>query len=107
MENVPTEEKIGVAALKLEGEAIQCHLSFMRYKQYLPPATWNEYVMALVERFGANFDDPMEEIKEVKQVVNVKEYQAIFERNLTRVNLTQECYRLFSWRAETRTEHYC
>ncbi|KAH0781176.1 hypothetical protein KY290_000774 [Solanum tuberosum] len=90
MENVIAEEKIGVAALQLEGEPIQWHLSFMRYRQYLHPATWNDYVMALVERFGTDFDDPMEEIKKVKQVGSVKDYQAIFEKNLTRVNLSQE-----------------
>ncbi|KAH0702596.1 hypothetical protein KY290_017911 [Solanum tuberosum] len=90
MEGVPAEEKVGVAALQLEGEAIQCHLSFMRYRQFLHPATWNEYVMAMVERFGTDFDDPMEEIKKVKQMGSVKEYQVVFERNLTRVNLSQE-----------------
>lgn len=72
MENVLAEEKIRVAALQLEGEAIQWHLSFMRYRQYLHPATWNDYVMALVERFGTDFDDPMEEIKKVKQVGSVR-----------------------------------
>lgn len=40
MKNVSTEEKIRVAALQLEGEAIQSHLSFMRYRQYLHPAIW-------------------------------------------------------------------
>lgn len=62
----------------------------MRYRQFLHPATWNEYVMAMVERFGTDFDDPMEEIKKVKQIGSVKEYQAVFEMNLTRVNLSQE-----------------
>jgi len=90
MENVAAEEKVTVAAMQLEGEAIQWHLSFMRYRQYLQPATWNEYVMAMVERFGTNFDDPMEEIKKIKQVGSVKEYQSVFERHLTRVNLSQE-----------------
>ncbi|XP_019224822.1 PREDICTED: uncharacterized protein LOC109206457 [Nicotiana attenuata] len=90
MEKVDTEERVEVAALQLEGEAIQWHLSFMRYRQYLQPATWNEYVMAMVERFGSDFDDPMEEIKKIKQTGSVKEYQAIFERNLNRVRLSQE-----------------
>lgn len=52
MEKVFVKERVDVAAMQLEGEAIQLHLSFMRYIQYLRPATWNEYVMALVERFG-------------------------------------------------------
>lgn len=32
----------------------------------------------------------MEEIKKVKQVGSVKEYQLAFERHMTRVNLSQE-----------------
>ncbi|KAH0699969.1 hypothetical protein KY290_014779 [Solanum tuberosum] len=67
---VPAEEKVGVTALQLESEVIQWHLSFMR--------------------FGTDFNDPIEEIKNVKQMGNVKEYQVEFERNLTRVNLSQE-----------------
>lgn len=90
MEMVVTEEKIEVAAMQLEREAIQWHLSFMRYMQYLQPTTWTEYVMDLVERFGVNFDDPMEEIKKVRQTESVREYQATFDRHLTRVSLSQE-----------------
>lgn len=62
----------------------------MKYRQYTHPPTWTEYVMALVERFGVDYDDPMEELKKIKQTGFVREYQAIFERNLTRVNLSQE-----------------
>nr|XP_009783631.1 PREDICTED: uncharacterized protein LOC104232193 [Nicotiana sylvestris] len=76
--------------MQLEGKAIQWHLAFMRYRQYLQPATWTKYVMALVEIFGIDFDDPMEEIKKIRQMGTVKEYQAAFEKNLTRVNLSQE-----------------
>ncbi|KAH0650469.1 hypothetical protein KY284_030381 [Solanum tuberosum] len=90
MENVTNEEKVSFVALKLEGEATQWHLSFMRYMQYLQPATWTEYVMAMVDRFGTNFYDPLEEIKKIKQVGSMKEYQAMFERHLTRVKLSQE-----------------
>nr|XP_016447594.1 PREDICTED: uncharacterized protein LOC107772617 [Nicotiana tabacum] len=90
IEKVDAEEKVEVATMHLEGEAIQWHLSFMRYKQYLQPATWNEYVIALVERFGVDFDDLMKEIKKIKQTVSVKEYQAIFERNLNRVRRYQD-----------------
>ena len=90
MKNIPMDERIGIAALQFEGEAVQWHLSFMKYMQYLQSPTWNEYMMSLVERFGADYDDPMEEIKKGKQTGCVKDYQAIFERNLTRVNLSQE-----------------
>jgi len=90
IDNISMEERIGIASLQFDGEVVQWHLSFMKYRQYLQPPTWSEYVMALVERFGADYDDPMEEIKKVRQTGAVKDYQAIFERNLTRVNLSQE-----------------
>lgn len=69
----------------------------------MQPTTWNEYVMELIERFGADIDNPMEEIKKIKQTKSVKEYQAIFQRNMNRVRLSQEnaisC--LFPWGFET------
>lgn len=96
IENVANEDKVSIAALQLEGKVIQWHLSFMRYRQYLQPPTWTKYVMAIVDRFGTDFDDPMEELKKIKQVGSVKEYQAVFEKYLTRVKLSEEnvisCY---------------
>lgn len=76
--------------MQFKGEAVQWHLAFMKYRECIQPPTWNEYVMALVERFGADYDDPMEKIKKVRQTGSVKDYQTYFERNLTRVNLSQE-----------------
>ncbi|PHT40450.1 Isocitrate dehydrogenase [NADP] [Capsicum baccatum] len=52
-EEIAVDQKVGLAAIHLEGEAIQWHQSFMRYRQYIQPPSWNEYVVALVERFGA------------------------------------------------------
>lgn len=90
MEKVVVEEKLEVAVIQMEGEAIQWHLTYMRYAQYLQPAIWTEYVVTLAERFGVNFDDLIEELKKVRQTCSVKEYQAVFERHLTRVNLSEE-----------------
>ena len=56
----------------------------------LTTTTWNEYLMAMVEIFGIDFDDPIEEIKKIKQVGSVKECQSVFERHLTSVNLSRE-----------------
>ncbi|PHT92339.1 hypothetical protein T459_00221 [Capsicum annuum] len=70
MENIAPEDKVTIESMQLEGEAIQ----------------W----------FGIDFDDPMEEIKKINQRRSVREYQAAFERSLTRVNLSEEnaisCY---------------
>ncbi|PHU08663.1 hypothetical protein BC332_20523 [Capsicum chinense] len=50
MENIVADEKVDIASLQLEGEAIQLHISFMRYRQNLQTISWKEYVGALVER---------------------------------------------------------
>ncbi|PHT90349.1 hypothetical protein T459_05462 [Capsicum annuum] len=96
MENIAPEDKVTIASMQLEGEAIQWHVSFMRYRQYVQATSWKEYVGALVERFKIDFNDPKEEIKKIKQTGSVREYQAAFERILTRVNLSEEnaisCY---------------
>ncbi|XP_070019607.1 uncharacterized protein [Nicotiana sylvestris] len=68
MEKVAAEEKVEVAAMQLEGE--EWHLAYMR--------------------FGLDFDDPLEELNKVRQTSSVKEYQAAFERPLTRINLSEE-----------------
>ncbi|KAM3222916.1 hypothetical protein P3L10_022186 [Capsicum annuum] len=52
-EEIAVDQKVGLTAIHLEGEAIQWHQSFMKYRQYIQPPSWNEYAVALVERFGA------------------------------------------------------
>ncbi|KAM3283374.1 hypothetical protein P3S67_027019 [Capsicum chacoense] len=52
-EEIAVDQKVGMTAIHLEGEAIHWHQSFMRYRQYIQPPSWNEYVVALAERFGA------------------------------------------------------
>lgn len=37
----------------------------MIFKQYLQP-TWTEYVMAMIDKFGTDFDKPMDDIKKIK-----------------------------------------
>ncbi|PHU07453.1 hypothetical protein BC332_23942 [Capsicum chinense] len=68
----------------------------MKYRQYLHPPKWSKYAMALIERFGSDYDHPMKKIKKVRQTGSVKDYQVIFERHLTGVNLSEKnaisCY---------------
>ncbi|KAF3653063.1 hypothetical protein FXO38_15811 [Capsicum annuum] len=65
MEIIAPEDKVTIS-IQLEGEAIQWRVTFMRYRQVI---SWKKYVGALVERFGINFDDPMKEIKKIKQLI--------------------------------------
>nr|XP_016487570.1 PREDICTED: uncharacterized protein LOC107807660 [Nicotiana tabacum] len=46
-----------------------------------------EYIWALSDRFGAEFDDPMSELVKVKQIGGVVEFQELFDRVMNRLNL--------------------
>lgn len=58
--------------------------------------SWTESILGLNEKLGDEFEDPMEELKNLTQTDSVKEYQALFDKLLTCVNLSNEnainCY---------------
>ena len=57
-----------VAALHLEGRAIQWHQGFVKIKGAKAYTDWEEYVRALGARFGNHaFDDPLAELRNLKQ----------------------------------------
>ncbi|XP_015167762.1 uncharacterized protein [Solanum tuberosum] len=51
--------------------------------------SWSEYVLAVNERFGEEFEDSMEALKNLQQTEDVL-YQAEFDRLLNGVNLSNE-----------------
>nr|CAD1837126.1 unnamed protein product [Ananas comosus var. bracteatus] len=53
--------------------------------------SWEEYILALSTRFGSDlFDDPMAELKGLRQIGSVLEYQDKFDALLNRVELSEE-----------------
>ncbi|VFQ67183.1 unnamed protein product [Cuscuta campestris] len=89
MDEIPSEQKVKIASIHLEGEAIAWHRSYIRNVN-MANQSWTEYVLALNERFGEAFEDPMEELKNLTQTGSVREYQAAFDKLMTIVNLTNE-----------------
>ncbi|KAH0681085.1 hypothetical protein KY284_022170 [Solanum tuberosum] len=66
------------------------YLGCARSRQHLPYPTWEEYLFALTDRFRAEFEDPMTELKLVKQTGNVKDYQNEFDKIMTRLTILPE-----------------
>ncbi|KAH0679311.1 hypothetical protein KY284_020396 [Solanum tuberosum] len=62
----------------------------MRFRSCIADPSWTEYILALNERFGEEFEDSMEALKNLTQTGSVKEYQAEFDRLLTGVNLSNK-----------------
>nr|DAD20694.1 TPA_asm: hypothetical protein HUJ06_022157 [Nelumbo nucifera] len=71
LDNTSFAAKVKLAAIHLEGKALQWHHTLMN-------------------RFGPAFDDSMSELMSLKQSGSVVEYMEQFENILTRVELTEE-----------------
>lgn len=103
MEEIAFEERVKVACIYFDGDAIVWHRSFMRSRNSDTFPTWTEYVLTLHDSFRDEFEDPMEAIKNLRQVGSVKDYQTEFNRLLNEVNLSNEnaisCF-LGGWKPE-------
>ncbi|XP_070008284.1 uncharacterized protein [Nicotiana sylvestris] len=90
MDEVPFGQRVKVTSIHLEGEAIAWHMAYIKPRNSVIDPTWTEYVITLNERFGKEFEDHMESLKNLVQSDSLKEYQAEFDRLLTGVNLSNE-----------------
>ncbi|XP_019257158.1 PREDICTED: uncharacterized protein LOC109235483 [Nicotiana attenuata] len=62
----------------------------MRSRGQSPLPTWEEYIWALCDTFGAEYTDPMTEIMNIKHTGTVKDYQRSFTNVMTRLNIAVE-----------------
>lgn len=80
VDNTPSNTKVKIASVHLDGKALQWHQSYMKSRITRDPPTWEEYVRALSERFGTMiYDDPMAELVSLKQTGNVQKYLDQFD----------------------------
>lgn len=85
------ESKVRLASIHLEGKALQWHQIYIKSRLTRSHPTWEEYVSALNTRFGADlYDNPMAELKFLKQMGSTMEYQDKFDVLLNRVELPEE-----------------
>ncbi|KAF3673124.1 hypothetical protein FXO37_07148 [Capsicum annuum] len=93
MDEIPFEQRVKIASIHMEGEAIAWHRSYVRSRNSTAELSWTEYVLALNERFGEGFEDAMEALKKLTQTVKKSsDVQPIryprFNGNNTRRRLT-------------------
>ncbi|KAG8381885.1 hypothetical protein BUALT_Bualt05G0019300 [Buddleja alternifolia] len=80
VDDTPSNAKVKLAAVYLEGKALQWHQMFMKGRLTREVPNWEEYIRALNDRFGALvYDDPMSELVNLKQVGNVQQYLDKFD----------------------------
>ena len=89
LEKIAEGSKIGVISLYLEGCALQWHKNFVKNKVRAPE--WREYREAMKARFGVlAYDDPMAEMKKLKQTGSFQEYLKAFEFLMDRAQLNED-----------------
>ncbi|KAF3665038.1 hypothetical protein FXO37_11210 [Capsicum annuum] len=72
MNETAFDQRVKIAAIHFEGEAIAWHRSYMKARNSLRDPSWIEYVIALNERFGEEFEGPMEALKNLTQTGGLK-----------------------------------
>ncbi|XP_019257786.1 PREDICTED: uncharacterized protein LOC109236005 [Nicotiana attenuata] len=89
-EEVTIQQKMKLVSMHFEGDALQWHLGYMKSRGHMPLPTWEEYLWALCDSFGAEYSDPMTELMNIKHTGSVKDYQRAFVSVMTRLNLSVE-----------------
>ncbi|GJZ53419.1 transposon ty3-G gag-pol polyprotein [Tanacetum coccineum] len=91
-QKVSDDDQAHLAALHLEGIALQWHRWFTKLRG---PLTWAEFSTALLRRFGpTDFEDPSEALSRLTQTSTVATYVEAFERLSHRVDGLPEVFLL-------------
>ncbi|GKC26260.1 gypsy/ty3 retroelement polyprotein [Tanacetum coccineum] len=86
--NSVDEGKIGLISIHLYDIALMWHRQFLRFLGNT--ITWPMYREAILKRFGLAYDDPLAEIKKLKQTGSVQQYIDAYDRLLCKVKLQDE-----------------
>lgn len=89
LDNIDDAQKVRLAAIHLEGKALLWHQKFMKKCLNVLP-TWKKYTEEITLRFGELYDDPMAELKALKQSGTVQEYHDEFDALASRLQLSEE-----------------
>ncbi|KAL0462917.1 UNVERIFIED_CONTAM: hypothetical protein Slati_0179300 [Sesamum latifolium] len=90
VDDTPSDAKVKLATVHLEGRALQSHQVYMKSRLTREVPNWEEYVRALYDRFGTQlYDDPMAELMNLKQVGTVQDYLDKFDDLLNHVDLSE------------------
>lgn len=95
LDEIADPQRVKLAAIHLEGKALLWHQTLAKRCNNVLPG-WDKYVEALTVRFGDIYDDPMADLKALKQVGSVQDYHDTFDALTSRLNLPEEyllsCY---------------
>ncbi|XP_071688098.1 uncharacterized protein [Rutidosis leptorrhynchoides] len=85
IDNLEDEEKIIIVSIHLYKKALTWHQQFMKLNG---PVEWVVYEPAILKRFGTTIEDPMAELKNLRQTGSIDSYYEEFEALLNKVELS-------------------
>ncbi|KAF2310163.1 hypothetical protein GH714_007000 [Hevea brasiliensis] len=89
--NTPMENRVKIAAMHLDGKAVQCHQGYVRVKGTEAYGRWDEYVQRMKARFGIQvFDDPLADLKNLKQTGTLQDYLDAFDALYHKVGIRED-----------------
>nr|GEU91094.1 hypothetical protein [Tanacetum cinerariifolium] len=89
--NTPYGKLIRIEFLKFSGDDVKDWVYRCKqfFKKYLDNTTWEHFEVEVVKKFGVLYDDPIIELKNLKQTGSVQTYQEAFKALLNRVDLPE------------------
>nr|GEZ53679.1 hypothetical protein [Tanacetum cinerariifolium] len=87
IDNVHEDQKTRLVSMHLYDKALEWHTQFL--KIHGENVLWPDYEKEILARFSSVFEDPMVELKNLKQDGKVKVYQEKLEVLLNRLDLTE------------------
>ncbi|XP_071687166.1 uncharacterized protein [Rutidosis leptorrhynchoides] len=85
IDNLEDEEKIRIVSIHLYKKALTWHQQFIKLNGQVD---WEVYEQAILKRFGTTIEDPMAELKNLRQTGSIDSYYEEFEALLNKVELT-------------------
>ncbi|GJU75271.1 reverse transcriptase [Tanacetum coccineum] len=87
VDNVADNLKVHLASLHLFNVASMWHRQYIRENGVDVP--WDTYKRVILQRFGNAFDDPLAELKNVRHVTTIEDYQNAFDKLVSRVDFPE------------------
>lgn len=88
---VPEKGRVRVAAIHMEGKALQWHRGFMNLQGEAAYTNWECYVSALGARFGAQaYADPLADLRNLRQSGSLQDYMEAFDELYPRTGIRED-----------------
>ncbi|GKB30396.1 putative mitochondrial protein [Tanacetum coccineum] len=87
VDGVADGRKVQLASMHMFDAALVWYQQYV--KKYPDNTPWEHFEVEVVKRFGVLYDDPIVELKNLKQTGSVQTYQEAFEALLNRVDLPE------------------